>query len=365
MEEKNPLVSICIPTFNRAHSVWRTIESSIHQTYKNIEIIVVDNASTDDTREVVMKYAKRDPRVKYFRNETNIGSGNNFLKCAEYASGFYMQALGSDDWLSRNYVEEGVKSFALNPDAAAIITNIVTFELNDENGRLEFSDEVLMSPGKYSADWFFRNIYLGKAGGAGFISFLRREDSIIGLKKVLDNPVNMFQRGERREPFDMPIFLEILAKYPGIFVTKKAAYVKTVHGKDHVGLEGESFETREGQLRYAIALRRAYEFFYGSHGFEKHRNRLRFFGGLTIVSNAVLTFFSSRLERTDTSGYFEKVKEYFKDYSKKEKWLIMVSILPYAVLKIIERFSGTLRRKKHFSPDSNYFLTEEFAFKAD
>ena len=72
-----------------------------------------------------------------------------------------------------------MKSFALHPDAAAIITNIITFELNDENGRLEFSDEVLMKPGKYGADWFFRNIYLGKAGGAGFISFLRREDSII------------------------------------------------------------------------------------------------------------------------------------------------------------------------------------------
>ncbi len=358
-------MSICIPVFNRADLVSRAILSAIHQSYRNIEIIVVDNASTDNTREAVLRYAERDKRIKYFHNETNIGSGNNFLKCLEYASGRFSQALGSDDWLSRNYVEEGVKSFAAHPDAAAIITNILTFELSKKNGTFKFSDEVLMKPGEYPADWFFRNIYLGKAGGAGFISFLRREDSIAGLKRVLNDPVNMFQRGERKEPFDMPIFLEVLAKYGSIFVTKKAAYVKTIHGKDHVGLEGESFESREGQLRYAIALRRAYEAFYRNHGFDKHFRRLRLFGGLSIISNAIPVFLSNRLKGRSGGNYSERVAEYFKDYSKKEKWLIMLSVAPYVVSRIVRRFSGIFRRRRSFLPDPNLFLTGEFTFKAD
>ncbi len=362
MDGKNPLVSICIPTFNRANLVWRAIESAIHQTYQSIEVVVVDNASTDNTQEVVLGYVNRDTRVKYFRNEKNIGSGNNFLKCAEYASGFYMQALGSDDWLSRDYIGECVRSFEANSDVAAVLSNVITLESSKQGRELTFVDEAPIQPGKYPADWFFRHIYLGGAGGMGFISFMRRNDSLPALKKVLDNSANMFWRGDRYEPFDMPIFLEVLAKYKSFFVTKEPAYVKTVHGRDHVGLEGDSFGSRDGLVRYAIALRRAFESFYSEHGLQNHFDQLRLFGGLSIAANLLLAVFKGWSERGAKEKYFSAVKDYFEGYSKKEKYLVTVGIVPYVFFRIAVRFGKLFTRKGSFTPSRNYFLTDDSKF---
>ncbi len=100
----NPLVSICIPIFNGGSFVSRALESSINQTYKNIEIIVVDNASTDNTRKIIDSYIAKDKRIKYFRNDFNIGAIKNFLKSFQFASGEYVQLLCHDDWLSKNYI---------------------------------------------------------------------------------------------------------------------------------------------------------------------------------------------------------------------------------------------------------------------
>ena len=64
-----PLVSILIPVYNRASIVSRAIDSALSQTYSNIEIIIVDNNSTDSTWDILLKYKQRDSRIKIFKNE--------------------------------------------------------------------------------------------------------------------------------------------------------------------------------------------------------------------------------------------------------------------------------------------------------
>src|SRR5262249_43627784 len=75
-ETSEPLLSICIPTYNRSHFLKECLRSLFAQTFDHsaVEVIVSDNASTDDTPNVVRKYAERYPIVKYVRNETNIGA---------------------------------------------------------------------------------------------------------------------------------------------------------------------------------------------------------------------------------------------------------------------------------------------------
>lgn len=93
-----PLISVIIPTFNRATLLPRALQSARQQTYPNLEILVVDDASTDNTREVVA--ASGDPRIKYLRHDSNRGGAvarNTGLKAAR---GDYMAFLDSDDeWL--------------------------------------------------------------------------------------------------------------------------------------------------------------------------------------------------------------------------------------------------------------------------
>lgn len=98
-------VSIAIPAYNREDLVQRAIESALAQTHPDIEVVVVDNCSTDRTFEVVQEYARLDQRVRCFRNDENIGPVRNWMKCLEYSTGEYIKFLFSDDWLEPHAVE--------------------------------------------------------------------------------------------------------------------------------------------------------------------------------------------------------------------------------------------------------------------
>ena len=84
--EDLPLVSICIPNYNNAQFIGEAIESSIAQTYPNLEIIVVDNVSTDNSWEIIQNYAQHK-YVKVFLNEKNLGMVGNFRRTYEYSNG--------------------------------------------------------------------------------------------------------------------------------------------------------------------------------------------------------------------------------------------------------------------------------------
>ena len=95
-----PLVSVGIPTFNRPEGLRRTLALICNQTYSNLEILVSDNASYgSETECVVRETSARDPRIKYFRQPTNIGSLANFSFVLAKASGdYFMWASDDDEW---------------------------------------------------------------------------------------------------------------------------------------------------------------------------------------------------------------------------------------------------------------------------
>src|SRR5262245_45552735 len=94
-----PLVSIVITSYNRARWIGKAIESALAQDYPNIEIIVSDNCSTDNSDEIIKSYC-HDPRIRYSRNAENIGMIPNFQKAFfEIAKGDYITNISSDDYL--------------------------------------------------------------------------------------------------------------------------------------------------------------------------------------------------------------------------------------------------------------------------
>ena len=90
-----PIVSVCIPTYNRAPLLAQAIRSVLGQTLQDFELVISDNASTDDTESVVRSF--NDPRIRYVRNHTNIGNGPNFNRCLQLASGTYLTIFPDDD----------------------------------------------------------------------------------------------------------------------------------------------------------------------------------------------------------------------------------------------------------------------------
>lgn len=102
-----PKVSVLMPTYNYGSYLAKAIESVLNQTYRDFELIIVDNSSTDDTGKIVSFY-QNDSRVKYFRNAQNIGNINNFNKALEYANGEYIKFLFSDDFVHPEALEDFV-----------------------------------------------------------------------------------------------------------------------------------------------------------------------------------------------------------------------------------------------------------------
>jgi glycosyltransferase involved in cell wall biosynthesis len=87
--KSNILVSICIPAYNGGHLISRAIESCLNQTYTNLEIVIVDDCSSDNTVEIIKNFQSKDQRIKFFRNESNLGLALNFFETFKKSSGEY------------------------------------------------------------------------------------------------------------------------------------------------------------------------------------------------------------------------------------------------------------------------------------
>jgi glycosyltransferase involved in cell wall biosynthesis len=109
------VISIIIPTYNYAHFLGDTLECVIHQEYNAVEIIVIDDGSTDDTRIVVEQYIKQDGRIKYFYQENRGLSAARNLG-VEKSTGQYIQFLDADDLISKNKLSLQMDHFTSNPD---------------------------------------------------------------------------------------------------------------------------------------------------------------------------------------------------------------------------------------------------------
>jgi glycosyltransferase involved in cell wall biosynthesis len=105
----SPKVSIGIPTYNRSYYIKEAIDSVLKQTYINLEIIVSNNCSTDDTKNVLSSYS--DERIVVLNQEKNFGLVNNFNFCLNRATGDYFLLLSDDDLLESNAIERLLLGF--------------------------------------------------------------------------------------------------------------------------------------------------------------------------------------------------------------------------------------------------------------
>lgn len=124
----NPLVSFLIPTYNRSDLLQQAIESILSQTYKNIEIIVIDDASTDDTEDVVKKVFNN--KVRYYKNTINKGVSYSRNFGLGHSTGEYIGLLDSDDiLLKRDYVGNALKIMESNPELYVFTSDAYCIDL--------------------------------------------------------------------------------------------------------------------------------------------------------------------------------------------------------------------------------------------
>lgn len=145
-----------IPVYNREEMIQDALNSALNQTYKNIEVIVSDNQSTDNTYDVIQDYARRDDRVKIFQNEQNLGPVRNWEAGLKQCSGKYVKIIWSDDFIDETYLEKAVPILESDEDIGFVYTATT---LSDES----FSHVVyeLEATGKYPSNDFVKGILIG------------------------------------------------------------------------------------------------------------------------------------------------------------------------------------------------------------
>lgn len=132
-------VSIGLPVYNAAEFLEEALASLVQQTHSDLEILISDNASTDATQEICLRYATNDSRITYVRQETNRGGAFNHTFVAGLATGSYFRWFGADDIMAPTCIEACVRALEHNADAVVAWPHPVVF---DEAGRLtEYTTE--------------------------------------------------------------------------------------------------------------------------------------------------------------------------------------------------------------------------------
>lgn len=213
-----PKVSIVIPVYNREKFINDALKSAVNQTYRNLEIVVVDNKSTDNTWNVLQEWAKKDNRIQIFQNEENIGPVRNWVKCFEYSTGEYVKILWSDDWISENYLEKTIPLFYNT--VAFVLTRII--QIDDDTKHVE--RDITYKRESFSSKEYLKDILTYNNNSFTFspgAGVFRRKDLLSGI--VMDIPnTDGLQPLRNGAGIDLMLFLNTAKHYSEIKTSTSA-----------------------------------------------------------------------------------------------------------------------------------------------
>ena len=126
----NEKVSICIPAYNNEKEIAVTIQRIIKQTYTNWELIIVDDASTDNTVSIIKQFS--DPRIKLYQNEQNLGMVGNWNRCVKLCTADYIKLVCADDVLRNESLEKEMPVITSNPEIVMTVNDSIMINRKHE-----------------------------------------------------------------------------------------------------------------------------------------------------------------------------------------------------------------------------------------
>ncbi len=242
----DPLVSILVPVYNREGLISQTIDSAISQSYKNIEIVIVDNCSTDRTWEILEKYSQKDGRIRVLRNKTNVGPVRNWKRCIDEAKGEYGKILWSDDLISPKFVENTLPFLQEDADVGFVFSGAEIFEEKTGTGQKAY---FIGKSGLYSSEKYIKGVLFGGQYPVSPGCALFRMDDLcrnlmVHIPNKVESDFSMHAIGN-----DLLIFLLTAHQYSKFgFVNKPLAFFR-----DHPGSITISSEKGKIPLHYDLA----------------------------------------------------------------------------------------------------------------
>ena len=253
----NPLVSICIPSYNGAQYIEKCIATCLLQTYTNIEIIVCDDCSTDTTLELIKTLSKNDARIKFHQNTSNLGLVGNWNATLGHSSGEYVKWLFQDDWMEPNAIEEFVAVANKGFDFIISKRNFVLNESATSEDKEYYSHQVKKLenhfPESQSGHYFSSAEISCFATDYIALNFIA-EPSLIFLKKSLINKVGLYDK-LFHQICDLEYNLR-LASEVGVYVINKPLCHFAIHANSTTN---SNIHQKYFQLRYIEQAYYAYK----------------------------------------------------------------------------------------------------------
>jgi glycosyltransferase involved in cell wall biosynthesis len=173
MNTSNPLVSIGLPVYNGANYLRQAVETILEQSYENFELIISDNASTDDTADICRDLSARDPRIRISRNQENVGAAGNYNLVFGAARGKYFKWAAHDDVVAPEFIDRAVQ--VLEGDASVVLCSSRTGRISDRGEVTGIYPSDPAWDGPSPSNRFHRLVFTAHACVAVF-GVIRRDD---------------------------------------------------------------------------------------------------------------------------------------------------------------------------------------------
>ena len=219
-------VSIIVPTYNSELFIENCVRSAMAQSYSDIEIVVVDNCSTDNTISICERLRQEDDRILIFQNSANLGPVRNWQKGVGHSTGLYAKILFSDDMLGETCIEDMLTVFdETNSDQIGFVYSAALVGPNVETATKFFSDgrdEIFRS------EVFVNQLVYGNAPKSPCAILLRRSDLLRSLNWAHDQKDKDSLLGNGAGPDVMIMLLQVLS-YKKVAVLDRALVFFRAH----------------------------------------------------------------------------------------------------------------------------------------
>jgi len=326
-----PLVSICIPVFNGEKYLEKCIDSAIFQSYKKIEIIIVDDGSTDNSQRIINQYALKDERIKTISNSQNLGLTRNWNTCIEFSSGEWIKFLFQDDYLSVNCIESMLNAF---DNKTPLIVCKRTFVLKDtaeanlhdyyKNKVLTFEKLGVAEKKKVITSTMISNFACKNIG----MNFIGEPTSILFRKEIV-NSLGMFNTN-LQQICDFEFALRIASNYGLIYINEPLTFFR-IHEQSATS---KNLDNKNYTLLHLDPIILARQMLYDSLYTNLRRQ-------LTILNLIKLRqFFSIRVFEAYTNALkneihlqlYNKITDKFSEIKMREKASIITRLILVSVL---------------------------------
>ena len=203
-----PMVCVCVPTYNAGSTLGEAMDSFLGQTYGNLQVFIVDNASTDNTLEIAGAYARKNARVRIFRNDVNIGAEGNFTRCLQLAAGDYTAIFHADDVYTPRMVEDEVGFLETHREAGAVFSMAVEIDGKGKERRTYTLPGGLRALNKELYN--FENIFQAMLKYGNFLFC----PGAMVRTGVYRDYIKVWDAGNYGSSADGDVWLRILLKYP-------------------------------------------------------------------------------------------------------------------------------------------------------